>query len=177
MSAAERKQRQREKENEKGWTQCNVRVPKDDPEIRATIRAVAEAAIQSAELYPRIAAVVRDECLQDLVGAALDDSGLARLFEIVGRREDLKRLVRIAITNVALATAMSDLTDARDEVSSCMAAVIHEIRMSTAAGVPAELLSRASMGALSHPEPVARFVSVREKGGLRARFLCWIMRL
>ena len=79
LSAAERKQRQREKENEKGWTQCNVRVPKDDPEIRATIRAVAEAAIQSAELYPRIAAVVRDECLQDLVGAALDDSPPLRM--------------------------------------------------------------------------------------------------
>lgn len=169
--ATKNKREQRQKKCDAGLGQYVVWVP-NDKDAKKALKAVADA-------------VVADKNMGSVILSFISSDGLLELFEVLptsepevssiiemARRGDLTALAAINDTNPTLLQAISGLTHSDDESLSALHGIL---RCMADASVNTKEVLEATNAASRYPEDVLRFTQVRQRGGLRAQVLKWVL--
>lgn len=93
----------------------------------------------------------------------------------ISRREGLRKLTEEMYSNAALADVVSQLVKADGDVLRSLTEIIHAANEISNDGHTGLLVTNAISVALQDPEAVTRTFAIRRAGGLRARFLSWLL--
>jgi hypothetical protein len=153
-SDTKRKRKQRQGDEAANRHQFSVKMPKDDPVLKETIKTVAAALAQDREFHRTLDRLMSDPSLREIVDCAASSPGGTALIAKAVRTGGLLDMAKIA--------------DADGELVQCLvqsagdSAVLNSIRMAAAMRDPAATL---------------RFCEVRKQNGIRAWLLDWILGL
>lgn len=173
--AAAKKREYRAERKAKGFEQYVVEVPIDQ-EAKDTVYAVAKAIVDdqkdSKKLRSTILSVVSSEALlelaQLLIASGLEPSSIMEMIE----RGDLAKIDAIHAARPTLLDEISRLARTNDEFMSVLDGLLRHAG-AISHGCSKGLLE-AAVAACGCPE-VLGFIKVRQRGGLRARLLGWLL--
>ncbi|WP_245509528.1 hypothetical protein [Bradyrhizobium vignae] len=172
--AAEVKREYRARRKAEGFEQYVVEVPK---EAKDAVYDVAQAFVadkdNSKNVRSTVLSVVSSEALLELI-QLLVQSGVdaSSIIELI-KRGDLAKMTAIRAARPDLLDDVARLVKTHDDflsVLDCLVSHAGDISAASAKG-----LLEAAVAASDCPEAL-RFIEVRQRGGLRARLLGWVLR-
>ena len=172
-SDTKRKRKQRQEDEAANRHQFSVKMPKDDPVLKETIKMVAARLVQDREFHRALDGLVSDPSLREIVDCAASSPGDAALIAKAARSGGLLQMAKIADANEKLANCMARLVGdvALLEAASALLRDFSEVAAARGAKEPLD----AACFALRDPSVTLRFCEVRQRGGVRARILGWIL--
>jgi hypothetical protein len=108
-SDTKRKRKQRQEDEAANRHQFSVKMPKDDPVLKETIKMVAARLVQDREFHRALDGLVSDPSLREIVDCAASSPGDAALIAKAARTGGLLQMAKIADANEKLANCMARL--------------------------------------------------------------------
>jgi hypothetical protein len=169
--ATKNKREQRQKKCDVGLGQYVVWVP-NDKDTKKALKAVADAVVADKNVGPVILSFLSSDALLELFEVLSTSVPEVSSIIEMARRGDLTALAAINDTNPTLLQAISSLTHSDDQALSALHGIL---RCMVDASVNTKEVLEATTAASRYPEDVLRFTQVRQRGGLRARVLKWVL--
>ena len=168
--ATRNKREQRQKKCDAGLGQYVVWVP-NNKDAKKALKAVADAVVADENVGSVILSFISSDALLELFEVlSTSKSEVSSIIEMA-RRGDLTALAAINVTNPTLLQAISD-AHSDDEALTALHGIL---RCMVDGSLNAKQVLEATTAASRYPEDVIRFTQVRQRGGLRARVLRWVL--
>ena len=144
----------------------------NDKDAKKALKAVADAVVADKNVSSAILSFISSDALLELFELlSTSEPEVSSIIEMA-RRGDLTALAAINATNPTLLQAISGLTHSDDDALTALHGIL---RCMVDASVNAKQVLEATSAASRYPEDVLRFTRVRQRGGLRARVLKWLL--
>lgn len=140
---AERKRKQRGREEQEGVAEFNVKVPKNDKAVKDTIKAVAESARGDRQLYAAVVGIAADASLRTLVSSVSATPQLLPLMAEIVQRVDVRTLVEAVVADQVFARTLLDFVSAGSLPAEVWAVIVGEINRVAAEGIATRVVAGA----------------------------------